>query len=171
MADAKPTDILIGMMDGQRIFGSMTNNCRDYFVPEVRCYYSANEKDIFGLRLDGVWRRLPYIIQNGGMVVNGVICGVPLGHIDPVAAEHGLLPYNAAQALRAWFVAALSADFKHLCVQTRLVRVKLKTSYEITEDEIIEEQDAEPRYASMVQGRKRLLGYQPQPIPAEEVES
>jgi hypothetical protein len=43
--------------------------------------------------------------------------------------ECGLMTYSAAQALRWWFIAELESSFKHLCVETRIVKHLVKYSY------------------------------------------
>jgi len=72
--------------------------------------------------------------------------GVPTMTIGHRALHLGfLLPYNAAQALRWWFVAAAEAGEigGALCLETRLVKHKLKYSYEVEAIETVAESGKE----------------------------
>lgn len=46
--------------------------------------------------------------------------------------EHGMYGYQAAQALRWWFVAAASMIHKDICLETRIVKHVIEHSYSIT---------------------------------------
>ena len=50
--------------------------------------------------------------------------------------EHGMLSYEAAQALRWWFHAAAGHDLGMVCLETRLVSHKIVSTYEINAVEV-----------------------------------
>lgn len=57
--------------------------------------------------------------------------GVPNGrrYSEPWLRNTGLYTYQAAQALRWWFLAAAEAEFSVLCIETRLVEHDIVYSY------------------------------------------
>lgn len=71
------------------------------------------------LLLGSEWTPVPF---------NCAACGVPTGHLLFQGADLGMLTYPAAQALRWWFLADLSAVFKDIGVETRLVEYKITYS-------------------------------------------
>lgn len=57
--------------------------------------------------------------------------GIPVSRHDENLAEHGLLSYPVAQALRWWFIAFADAEVGKLCVETRLIKHKLRCTSKV----------------------------------------
>lgn len=55
--------------------------------------------------------------------------GVPNNHRDPLARDHDLLTFEAAQALRWWFASEAGANL--YAIETRLVKHVITYEYEI----------------------------------------
>ena len=81
-----------------------------------------------GVFLDGEWREIRYDRESPE--------GVPNRTWDPIAAERGVLTFEAAQALMSWSAASL--DFHGLCVEFRLVQVRLVSEWTETEEGVSE---------------------------------
>lgn len=106
-----------------------------YFQVEVRT--SSGSPVVLSLEgerrpfvIDHCWRHWP--------VYRGAIkwgCNVPIRSWDHDAADHGLLPYLAAEAHRRVLLAALEAYTigGSLCIETRLVEVKFSKTYNCEE--------------------------------------
>jgi hypothetical protein len=76
--------------------------------------------------LTTTWQKIPF--ETGAV-------GVPAQNwgLDRHLAVIGLMSYDAAQALRWWFLASLNTDYRgSLCVETRLVQHKVRVSWEAT---------------------------------------
>lgn len=94
-----------------------SGKCILYFF-EARYDYHEPMK-VGDLILDEKWRRVPLSISP---------IGVPSNVVNRFGdAARGLTSYEAAQALRWWFLAALEAESfcKSLCVETRIVDVEV----------------------------------------------
>lgn len=88
---------------------------------------SYEPRVIGGNLMDTRWRRVSMDIAKAGVPVRGLT-------LFPVFPTLGLLPYQAAQALRWWFLAQAEAEFSCLCVETRLVEHKVEYSYSETSE-------------------------------------
>jgi hypothetical protein len=96
---------------------------------EVRTTYSQPSQ-IGGVLVDNIWRELRMEESQ---------CGVPVRRSFSGDA-HGTLNYEAAQALRWWFMAVAEAEpLGSLCIETRLVAVQLSYSYSIEEIGLLQE--------------------------------
>jgi hypothetical protein len=97
----------------------------DYgYVVEAR-NTCADPVQIGGEIFDNKWRSV-----NTVQVGDGV--GVPAPRYNKRLAEHGLLGYAAAQAIRWWFHAsAESVGFGYVCLETRIIKCKLTYSHEV----------------------------------------
>lgn len=98
---------------------SASGNFMGYSV-EARSTYYKPEK-IGELLLDKRWRQIHWSDDRGGM---------PEGpsYQQPWLRSHGLFSYQAAQALRWWFLAEVEANGRHFCIETRLVEHKVTYS-------------------------------------------
>jgi hypothetical protein len=82
-----------------------------YYVPQIRV----------GRLLDTRWQTIDFETAR---------TGVPIARgIFPTYDTLGLLSYQAAQALRWWFIAEAAKNYEHLCLETRLVEHKVAYSY------------------------------------------
>ena len=99
--------------------GSASGTETAYTVEARHAYYQPEV--IAGHLLDLRWSRIECAPAHGG---------VPIKEgLFPFHSTLGLLSYQAAQALRWWFIAAAAKDYKHLCIETRLVEHKITYSY------------------------------------------
>lgn len=73
---------------------------------------------------DGEWRNVSF---------QESFIGVP-NSSSPIVREHGMLGYASAQALRWWIHAESQANFGMggFCLDTRIIKHIIKTTYEIT---------------------------------------
>lgn len=110
------------------------------FGYQVQARYMFHEpKEFGGIVLDNRWRTLYF--QRSPI-------GVPTaGEFEWYLRPCQCMSYQAAQALRWWFVAAAEArDIAgSLCLETRLLKVKIKYSTESEVLEAIEEVDRHGR--------------------------
>lgn len=108
---------------------------------EARC--ATSHPRAFGsLLLGDKWSAVPFEEAAGG---------VPNGGLFFQGNELGLLTYEAAQALRWWFLASLRVKHESYLVETRLVQHKItysKTAEAIAATEPI--RDADLRMASLL---------------------
>jgi hypothetical protein len=88
-------------------------------------YAFPSPKVIAGMTLDARWQKVQF---------TEAAMGVPIGrsYNDPWLRNTGLLGYQAAQALRWWFLAHAEAELSCLCVETRLIEHKIEYSYSET---------------------------------------
>lgn len=115
------------------LHGSGTHTRTLYKVEVRTSYHSPTVLD--ELVIDHCWRTLH--IRRGG---SPFAANIPLPAMDAEGADHGLVPYIAAEAHRWAFLAALEAvrPAGSLCVQTRLVAVELTTSFTTKETGVSE---------------------------------
>jgi hypothetical protein len=100
-----------------------------YYKIEVRTTYhqpTVLSEGSFPFVIDGEWREWPI---SPGSTAYGT--NVPIKVLDRNALDHGLLPYEAAEAHRWALFAALEATRAAggLCIETRLVSVQYKEEY------------------------------------------
>lgn len=102
------------------------NGSATYSGYSVEAKYNYHEPKSFGSQIfDKTWRRV-----NFDKSTNGV---PSCSSLHEEIVKHGFLSYQAAQALRWWFHAAADAEsFSSLCLETRIVKHEIKTSYAIT---------------------------------------
>lgn len=94
------------------------------YTVEARLVQKLTPQIVCGNALDGEWRTLHF--QRGGG-------GVPARHeLDHGLGMFHLYTYEAAQALRWWFLA--NADSLGRLIETRLVRHKVEYSAKCTEE-------------------------------------
>jgi hypothetical protein len=111
--------------NGIEIKQSGTGSAELYRV-EARTTYHSPER-VGGQLIDNNWRLVDFAKAP---------LGVPIRNFDAGAHEHcGLLNYEAAEALRWWFLAAAHADIAAgaLCIETRLVKVRYHYHYRCEE--------------------------------------
>lgn len=101
--------------------GKGESTCPAY---SVEAKHTSGPVNVGGQLFDGEWRNVSF---------QESFVGVP-NSSSPVVTEHGLLGYASAQALRWWVHAASQADFGSggFCLDTRIVKHIIKTTYEIT---------------------------------------
>lgn len=79
-------------------------------------------KEICGHLLDTRWRTIHFQQSPIGVPTQARYC--PWG-----ASLQGLMTYQAAEALRWWFMAQAAHSFDHLCLETRIVKHKVTYSF------------------------------------------
>jgi len=95
------------------------------YAVEARSTYTEPQTHC-GMLLDNRWRRVEFMEGSPGVQIN---------NYDPVSDHLRLMNYSAACALAAWFLAGyswrdMSRHSSHgLCVEVRLVKVKVKYTY------------------------------------------
>ncbi len=100
------------------------------YTVEAR-YASHRPEMICGQMLDNRWSTLRF---------DKAPIGVP-SQTWPVSVP-GYLSFEAAQALRWWFIAQARADYRGMfCLETRLVRHKIKYSYEVAAEAYVDPLD------------------------------
>lgn len=113
------------------------NSCGTYYKVEYRSSYPepkfiGNAQGPLPFVIDHYWRALSITLGAQQWGVN-----IPLRRRDEDACKHGLLSYVAAEAHRWAFIAALEAGAGGpggaLCVETRIVAVKLTVNYSTEE--------------------------------------
>ncbi len=102
--------------------GTSASGTDTAYTVEARMAYHRPEI-VAGHNLDLRWSRVSFEASRVGVPNRPSM--FPLERL-------GLLSYQAAQALRWWFVAEAAKDHKHLCVETRLVEHEVKYSYSET---------------------------------------
>ena len=116
--------------EGMHGSGSSTEH---FYKVEVRTSYYAptviggDEKSFV---IDHCWRELPIYLGSTPWGQN-----VPIRSHDTHACEHGMVSHTAAEAHRWAFLAWLEANriTGTLCIETRLVKVEIKRSYQTKE--------------------------------------
>ena len=120
-------------------YGSGTGT-HTYYVVEARSTFEPQE--INGVLLTKDWRRLPVtVLPRVSVGVGAGAITVPAcGYADVDAARMGLLQREAAYALAVRFMVdsgeahhGFGAGRAHLCVEARLVEVKLQYSFAVSE--------------------------------------
>lgn len=94
----------------------------------VEARYAYPDAKVFaGNLLDARWRTVQF--EKAMPPV-----GVPVGrsYNSPWLQQTGLFEYQAAQALRWWFLAIAEAEFSCGCIETRLIEHKIEYSYAST---------------------------------------
>jgi hypothetical protein len=102
------------------------SGAQDLYIVEARTSYISPEVHC-GMILDGQWRRV-YFPESP--------IGIKTLTYSRIADELQLLNYEAALARATWFMSEPSSGelpFHALCVQTRIVKVKLTYSYSTEE--------------------------------------
>jgi hypothetical protein len=75
----------------------------------------------------------------GGVLIDSTWQGVPTGRGAqgvrslPDRTGHGLVSYEAAEALSWWLLAELALEYRNHEVDTRIVRVKIESWWKLTE--------------------------------------
>lgn len=102
--------------------GSSGNGSENAYSVQARMAYHE-PKEICGQLLDTRWRTI-YFQQSP--------IGVPTQsrHCPWQGSLPGMMTYQAAEALRWWFLANAAHTYDHFCVETRLVKHKITYSYE-----------------------------------------
>jgi hypothetical protein len=123
------------MVNREPTYNSGSGTSHHYIV-EARCTF-PDHKVINGVLLTREWKRLHTVdVPSTTLVAVGENISVPSRLWPCLAREHGLLERGAAFALAARFQVeseALMGGSTALCVETRLVEVKLTHSYSIEE--------------------------------------
>lgn len=100
--------------------GSSGSGTDTAYSVQARMAY-ITPKVVAGQLLDLRWTKIHFDpARNGVPVREGLF---------PQFRTLGLLSYQAAQAMRWWFIAAAAKDHDHLCLETRLVEHEVKYSY------------------------------------------
>lgn len=99
--------------------GSNASGTQQGYMVEARLAY-PEPKMVAGHLLDLRWKKLTFDPAKGG---------VPIGRGWPEYC--GLMNYQAAQALRWWFIAEAERDYMSGCLETRLVKHRLVYSWSI----------------------------------------
>ena len=106
--------------------GSSASGSDTAFSVQARYAY-PEPKTICGITLDTRWRTLHFEQSPIGVPSQTRYC--PWG-----SGLYGLMTYQAAQALRWWFLANAKHSFDHLCIETRLVKHEVK--YQMSEQAV-----------------------------------
>ena len=105
-------------------YQSSGNSSHIGYVPEVRTSY---HEPIFvgGQIVDSEWRQIKVEREYG-------LVGIPDGYFDAKLRENDLWGFTQAQAIRWWFMARADGEraMGSMCLETRLVKVKLLETYE-----------------------------------------
>jgi hypothetical protein len=116
------------------------------YRPEVRTSYHRPGLHC-GQIVDSEWRPIEYATRQDQS-------GVPNGYFDKKLAEHGLLSFASAQAIRWWFVANAEAERAAgaLSLETRLQKYELVIDHKVTPGDAISAldcrgQEIEPKKA------------------------
>jgi hypothetical protein len=116
-------------------------------------YAYPEPRQVAGNLLDTRWRTIQFVEVSPPF-------GVPTGrsYHAPWLSLTGLYQYQAAQALRWWFLAAAEAERSCLCVETRLVEHLIDYSYTST---------AQRPVAPVGEGESRsnIMPVDPPPLP------
>jgi hypothetical protein len=128
--------------------GSSASGTDFAYTVEARYAY-PEPKVIAGMMLDANWRRVQFSPSPIGVPAQARYC--PWGG----ALSH-LMSYQAAQALRWWFLANASHSFDHWCVETRLV--KHEVTYKVSDKTVA-------AGAEVDGGDERELFRRPPPLP------
>ena len=122
-------------------------------------YAYPDPRDFFGNLLDQRWRTLHFDKAPPPF-------GVPTGgrYNQPMLYYTGLYEYQAAQALRWWFLAAAHAEFSCGCIETRLIEHKIEYSFSSTAIKAVAPVGGDDRSGIMPDWGKAS----PPPIPKDE---
>lgn len=112
--------------DSFPVEGSSSSGTNFAFTVQARYAY-PDPKIICGMVLDANWRTLSFEKSPIGVPAQARYC--PWGGSFP-----HLMTYEAAQALRWWFLANAAHSFDHWCIETRLV--KHEVTYQASEKAI-----------------------------------
>lgn len=82
--------------------------------------------------IDKDWKEWPVRLTFG----NAPAPSMPVASWERHAAEHGLMPYEAAMGHLYGMYAFLAANHMDLCIQARLVAVRWEESYSMTEENV-----------------------------------
>lgn len=102
----------------------------DGYVVEARLNYNGASRVINGLPLGPTWT--PISFEKGRL-------GVPQGVVFGADRFSSLLAYPSAEALRWWFVANAAETHDDLCLETRLVEVRLTFSHKEVQTRAVSE--------------------------------
>lgn len=124
-----------------------------YAVEARLAYYTPRQ--VAGMLLDTRWRKVEF--------AETTPFGVPNGHSynSPWLRMTGLFEYQAAQALRWWFLAQAEVEFSCGCVETRLIEHEINYSYTSTAKKAVAPIGGEDRSAIMPD-----WGVKPPPVPS-----
>lgn len=128
----------------------------------VEARYAYPEPKIFaGNLLDSRWRTVHFDKVQPPF-------GVPAGgrYHQPMLYYTGLYEYQAAQALRWWFLAAAHAEFSCGCIETRLIEHKIEYSFKSTATKAVAPVGGDDRSSIMPDWGKT----EPPPLPKEAAE-
>jgi hypothetical protein len=105
--------------------GASGNGTEQWYSVQARFMYSE-ARQFGGQIFDQRWKNVHFDQVAPPM-------GIPAGPPDlgGVRDRHGLYGYQAAQALRWWFHANAAASWQDGCLETRLVRHKVRYEYAI----------------------------------------
>lgn len=103
--------------------GSSHSSTSDGWKVEARLAYHTPTQ-VAGMLLDLRWRQVHF---------DKSPVGVPGERYPNFLVMAGLLTYQQAQALRWWFIAEAQHQSSSLCLETRLIKCRLKASYEYEE--------------------------------------
>lgn len=104
--------------------GSSGNGTDHAYTVEARLAY-PEPRSVVGQILDTRWRQVAFVESTVGVPARPRYA--PWG-----AFLSDKLSYQAAQALRWWFLANAEQEFSCLCIETRLVEHEIKYSYSST---------------------------------------
>jgi hypothetical protein len=113
---------------------------------EARLAYPT-PRMVCGHLLDARWQRVEFEKSRTGIPVKD--------RLFPVHNTLGLFGYQAAQALRWWFLAQADVEFSCLCIETRLIEHKVQYSYSGTAE----------RACAIIAGEKDRSHIMPEPAP------
>lgn len=123
-------------LEGNEYHASGSGSATGYLV-ECRSTYPSGTAVGDKFFIGNTWREIPILEQTPG---------IPIGYDFGGMWQHAhLLSLAAAEAMEAVFVAQLTAVHKELCVETRLVAVEFKWSYECREIGVTQPQSADRR--------------------------
>ena len=129
----------MSMPDKDKSYGSETgSSC--FYVVEARLTNQDHARMVNGVLLTREWVRLPTTQVPSDAAIEVRRIGVPAAQWPRLASEHGLLEREAAYAFAVRFQVDSGIDERSytaghavLCVETRLVEVKLSWTYSMTE--------------------------------------
>lgn len=93
-----------------------------YYEVEIRTSFNEPQTHSWGFIVDSVWRRIPVVVSE-----SEDLSRIQVNLYNAKARELRLLDYPAAYAYAC--LALTQPNYKGLCFQARLVKVKLETWY------------------------------------------
>lgn len=109
--------------DGYTRDGSSGTGTEIAYTVEARNNY-IDPRQVGGQIFDNRWRRV---------IFHRDVIGVPqCDRHNRHTREHGMLGYQAAQALRWWVHATAEAERMAICLETRIIKHTIEYSYKIT---------------------------------------